>query len=344
MNGDFPLAKDFVYTGPELPNGASAPKRGLYWDELEDAVQEVFKNYSIATTEIGDASRVEIEKLFIRLNDGVKLNDAEYRQGLGGRVLDLIDEVEVHALFKTKVGFKDTRFDFKEVSCRVIVAESILSKNQSISTLKRAVLDKFVVDNSGMDAEDSQKLLAKVKQNLDFMFKCFSNSSRELSKSTTQLYYIWLREIRLQYAHPALNGLLLNFIENFAADRIVDAKKEEKEQDDLLKQYKWLSGQNTNDGDSMESRAHILTKKFLQKNPGVVAKDAKRAFNDDEKFVLWFRAGKKCQGSDCGVELPDHKSFHADHIVPHTAGGSTTLENGQALCPSCNLKKGSQRR
>lgn len=340
MNDGFPLAKNFTYTGPELPGGATPPKRGQLWSELDSAVKEVYKNYSIATTEINDATRSEIENLFIRLNDGVKLNDAEYRQGLGGVVLDLIDELEKHGLFQTKVGFKDSRFDFKEVACRILVAENILSKNQDISTLKRAVLDKFVVDNAAMDPQEQQKLLQRVKSNMDFMVPCFSNKSKELTKSTTQLYYIWIRSLRTQYAHPALQGKVLKFVENFAAARIIDAKKPDTKQDDLLKQYKWLSGQNTNDGDSMQERSHILTKKFLEANQDVAAKDAKRAFNEDEKFVLWLRANKKCQGPGCGVELADYKSFHADHVVPYSAGGATSLENGQALCPSCNLKKG----
>jgi len=31
--------------------------------------------------------------------------------------------------------------------------------------------------------------------------------------------------------------------------------------------------------------------------------------------------------------------FHADHIKPFSLGGDTNLNNGQALCPKCNLKK-----
>jgi superfamily II DNA or RNA helicase len=34
-------------------------------------------------------------------------------------------------------------------------------------------------------------------------------------------------------------------------------------------------------------------------------------------------------------------SFHADHIFPYSKGGLTVTSNGQALCPTCNLKKGS---
>ena len=34
--------------------------------------------------------------------------------------------------------------------------------------------------------------------------------------------------------------------------------------------------------------------------------------------------------------------FHADHRDPWTRGGVTDVINGQALCPTCNRRKGDQ--
>ena len=47
----------------------------------------------------------------------------------------------------------------------------------------------------------------------------------------------------------------------------------------------------------------------------------------------------RCQRCGSKVTL---QSFHADHIVPHSKGGLTVLENLQALCASCNLAKGNR--
>ncbi|AWZ20546.1 hypothetical protein RTM1035_02370 [Roseovarius sp. TM1035] len=47
-------------------------------------------------------------------------------------------------------------------------------------------------------------------------------------------------------------------------------------------------------------------------------------------------AGNLCQ--KCGEVLD--ASFHADHVHAHSRGGATVLKNGQALCATCNLKKG----
>ena len=62
----------------------------------------------------------------------------------------------------------------------------------------------------------------------------------------------------------------------------------------------------------------------------------KRRFNGKERIGLLVAASNKCR--ICGVELT--RSFHADHIHPFSRGGATELDNGQALCALCNLKKG----
>ena len=63
----------------------------------------------------------------------------------------------------------------------------------------------------------------------------------------------------------------------------------------------------------------------------------KRLFSNRQKQVLIWVAGGKCQ--ICGRKLKE--DFHADHIQPFSKGGQTINSNGQALCPKCNILKGS---
>ena len=87
--------------------------------------------------------------------------------------------------------------------------------------------------------------------------------------------------------------------------------------------------------------------------------DAKNLFTDfdaistlpartDLKILDWdnkkarqhfFKTQKgKCNG--CGVQFPDPRHFHVDHIYPKSKGGAMVLENLQLLCGSCNSIKG----
>ena len=53
-------------------------------------------------------------------------------------------------------------------------------------------------------------------------------------------------------------------------------------------------------------------------------------------MLLALKGGGRC--AKCQQKLT--AEFHADHIRPHSKGGSTTTNNGQALCAPCNLRKG----
>ena len=53
--------------------------------------------------------------------------------------------------------------------------------------------------------------------------------------------------------------------------------------------------------------------------------------------MLWYAANGLCRS--CGDPLPPN--WHADHITPFCISGTTNVHEMQALCPKCNLKKGS---
>lgn len=63
-----------------------------------------------------------------------------------------------------------------------------------------------------------------------------------------------------------------------------------------------------------------------------------RAFDNDEKLTMYNRQNGLC--NICGKPF-DISEMHGDHVLPWSKGGKTTLDNGQMLCTTCNLKKGS---
>lgn len=67
--------------------------------------------------------------------------------------------------------------------------------------------------------------------------------------------------------------------------------------------------------------------------------DPRRTFSRREVWRAWQRQGRACVG--CGRAIP-FDLMHGDHIVAWSLGGPTSIENLQALCGSCNLRKGSR--
>lgn len=67
--------------------------------------------------------------------------------------------------------------------------------------------------------------------------------------------------------------------------------------------------------------------------------DPRRTFSRAETRRAWERQGRLC--NLCGRGIP-FDLMHGDHILAHARGGQTTPDNCQALCGSCNLRKGSR--
>lgn len=55
-------------------------------------------------------------------------------------------------------------------------------------------------------------------------------------------------------------------------------------------------------------------------------------------YQAYIRSGGQC--AICSKVLGN--LYHIDHIKPIALGGQTVIQNLQALCPECNLKKGSR--
>ncbi|WP_407563345.1 DEAD/DEAH box helicase family protein [Streptomyces sp. 184] len=64
----------------------------------------------------------------------------------------------------------------------------------------------------------------------------------------------------------------------------------------------------------------------------------RRRFSVSERVAFYLASNGRC--AQCGTAL--QPGWHGDHVTPYSAGGPTDATNGQALCPTCNLKKGSQ--
>jgi len=61
-----------------------------------------------------------------------------------------------------------------------------------------------------------------------------------------------------------------------------------------------------------------------------------RAFRDSEKRTVYERQNGICK--KCGKHF-DIKDMEADHIIPYSKGGHTTIDNCQMLCRDCNRRK-----
>jgi hypothetical protein len=76
---------------------------------------------------------------------------------------------------------------------------------------------------------------------------------------------------------------------------------------------------------------------------GVHPRDPMRRFSRQDKAAVLARAGHRCEyhGLVSG-RCPESEGLQADHVHPHSRGGWTAVENGQALCARHNRVKGAR--
>ncbi|MEZ5946163.1 MAG: DUF262 domain-containing protein [Hyphomonas sp.] len=343
MEDGFPLASDFEFSGDKSFFEGSLPSPNQKYSEFSEEQKEYFRGQTIDVVTILDADEDDIEELFSRLNNGEPLNAAEKRNAMGGNMIKLVRELAKSPELKQSLSFKDKRMSFHEVSAKLVKMEISEKDGHGIfCDLKKKFLDQMVEKNKGTTEAELEGLKSRVLKNLKVMNKVFSKNDPLLNKqSYPQLYYGWIKEMSARYSGDGISQRLRSFLEDFHARRIENLQKPEDERDPYLIEYGRLTQQGTNDLQSMVERSTLLTRYFLQDNPDVSIKDPKRQFSSEERYVIWIRSGKQCQNQGCSKALPDLADMHADHVKAWVKGGTTTLENAQALCADCNGKKSS---
>lgn len=129
------------------------------------------------------------------------------------------------------------------------------------------------------------------------------------------------------YRGKLMKGLEWGNLYNQYKDNVYDPNELEKEINTLLQ-----------DDDITKQKGiyeYLLSGKTKEKVLSI------RAFTDNEKNIMYERQHGICpmckaEGNDVHWELSE---MHADHKIPWSKGGHTTLENGQMLCRDHNLQK-----
>jgi hypothetical protein len=338
LGDGFGLGDDFSFAGP---NCSEPPRPRDTYSQFSREAQELLREVMLDIAVIQTDDEEEIEELFSRLNNGEKLKAAESRNAMGGIITDLIRELIQEPFFVHKLGFNNSRYSYHEVACKLLLLEhhmmSVRAPSQWYMDLKKKHLDSFVKDHRDMSQADAERLLTRVRQTLNDIGGVFEDRDFELSKqSYPQIQYLFVKTILKLYGARDLKMRIRRFLREFTAERRENLSRPEETRDSELIEYGRLMQQGTNDAGSMKSRVDILTHRFLRVNPDVLLKDPRRSFTQEERWALWHRCEKKCEGEGCGKELASIDELDGDHIVWHADGGPTTLANARALCVACN--------
>jgi hypothetical protein len=205
-----------------------------------------------------------IEEMFLRLNDGVPVNNAERRNSIGGFLIDGVNElVKTSDFFSNKVKFGNRRMEHQDL---VIKLSLIEDKNGNIEGFTKTNLDNLVkkykpkktsteVVKEELKSE-AYFLLNRVSKRLRNFSDIFYNNDEILkSKGIIPLYYIFLRNKDLKEKKH-----LRDFLIKFSEARLSNRKNNiTGKTNSTLLRFDQLNQQGANQATSLEIRFKIMS-------------------------------------------------------------------------------------
>ena len=144
-----------------------------------------------------------------------------------------------------------------------------------------------------------------------------------------------IRELAETYALVGLEKEISKAYYDIEIERKKDSLKEIEDQDQTFISYRDYA--RSDSPPNMKDRSALLMRFILARVTEIRQLDEQRGFNDEQREILFRLSKGVCQSCEKDI---DKNSFHADHVIPHSIGGKTSIANGQALCAECNLAKG----
>ena len=262
LDGDLELDESVKYLdNPELllnkVTYKTLSKRKELWK-----IKEIIDNFQLDIVHINTDEFDRVEEMFLRLNEGVPVNNAEKRNSIGGFLIEEVNEV-VNELdfFTKKVRFGNKRMEHQDLLLKLCLIEN----SDKLESFTKKNLDNLVKhfkpkknaapsEKSKLKIE-AQTLLETVKPRLQVLSNVFEVKDDMLRyKGILPLFYLFLKNNK-----GVIPNRFKEFIKDFDEVRKMNRKigKTDKPNTTLL-QFDRLNQQGAHQAKSLETRLRIM--------------------------------------------------------------------------------------
>ena len=302
------------------------------YNELDARIKARLQQTNLSCVILEDFSQEQAEDMFLRLQHGTPLNAAEKRRAISGNMREVVKKLAEHQIFQKTdfVSYSDRRYAFED-SVSKVLHQFIHQDHVGISP---GAIKKTYEANASIT--QNNKACVAFTSAANWITAHFDHPP--LLKKFSFITLMWvIRELKETYALKGFETQISNAYNDFELERKLDGENDMEDQSQTFISYRDYARSDSTP--NMRDRASILLSSILERVPELAHLDPKRGFDDVQREILFRRSRGVCQSCECDI---DKNSFHADHIQPHSLGGTTSIENGQALCATCNLEKGAQ--
>jgi len=372
---------DIVYPLPKTLNDIDTNLGGKYYKDLDTDIRKFIdkslKYQADVIKNIDEPSNVEHQiiatEIFWRLQQGETLNYMEIahaqlsslsRNFIVKYADDLtfdydkyepIDSNQNKMQFFSLLNVDNDRMKHLQFMARFLLIE----KDGGYADLSDKKISEFINDSKtengiGDYSFETKKEAVEVLKNLRAFYNIFRDDPmldentgiKELSVEYFIISsYMLIRHLRMYYV---LDGNMIENIRNF----IYYFHNRWKTYDESIDTDMLTFSNRRQQGESdLEIRDTIMRQIFfkylIDNNIEIKEKDTNRAFTEFQRITIYRKGKGLCQ--QCVREGKPEKearvswsNYQADHVIPHSLGGQTVLDNGELLCSYHNQSKGAR--
>jgi hypothetical protein len=315
---------EFIKCGFAItPDQTSNLEQNYYYYQLPQDFQSEIKNFQINSIVVHKADDDTTTDIFMRLQEGVRLNDAEKLNAERSKMRRAVIEISKHPFFSA-IALKNHRFAHRYYAAQLLT----LSEFPQISDVGYQCLSKtYKLFEKGI----SRTSLDKTSKCLTLLSKILGSDIHAVrSKSDVLIVHLVTSNLLSGYAINGFEQQIAKFILNFvtSVERLSRSANEQR-QDPLTRYayYKKFASLHIQD------KYEIMASELLRSIPRMRPKDKCRFFNKIERIAICRRANNKCEICQVNTQLDGGQADHKDR---HTDGGLTIIENGRWLCKNCH--------
>lgn len=310
----------------------SGDNKGKTFDQLPVQIRRKIQDFELHAIVLSGQRWTDdvIRDLFLRLQMGTPLNPAEKRRALPGNFPIIVANIATHKIFGANTNISEARYGHEDAVAKIL--HLVLSSGRP--KISEGAIRKTYMLHQDIKATNPRVLA--VKNAFEYLSKSLKNSGEYFRKFNILSVVTALVDLMEEYAISGKHkevGTLLWDIEKKRKDNDALAPDDPLRDPTLTKLSETSRSDRT---DHLEWRKDFYASELIKLN--FTRLDKKRAFGNVERGILMFRQGGRCKLCNKSITA---KTSHADHVVPHSKGGATTLQNAQLLCAPCNTAKGS---
>lgn len=305
---------------------------GKKYSELDGDVIINIDQYCLDVAVLSTADEDEVREMFLRLQNGTTLKAQEKRNAMPGQMRDFVCALAKHKFFNS-VNFSNSRFLYDHIAAQMM----LITQQGQITNIKDRDLN--LLYKQGICFDTNGDAAKKVIRVLNYLYAMFPKKIPELKRFNVVSLYILIASLMDVYVIKGREKEFADWFVDFEQRRDEDKDKPPEERNPILLQYHEHTAHTTDAYNSLKFRDDVLKEDLFSHVPDIKTKDPKRAFDETQRRVIYRKYNGHCQ--ICNKKC-DWDNYHADHIVPWSRGGTSTVDNGQLLCPECNLKKGAK--